>query len=178
MTGDPGRESATDATYLEPIVGWRLWQVVAGERSGHQLAAWTSDRLVWPPRARAESHCLSAGPRAHLSPEPGCRCGLYAFGSRELAEGAIAAEMRPIPIAIGRVSLWGRVVKHRDGWRAQYAYPYEVLLLDDDPVLARELASTYAVDVGTLAVPELLRRVRSERRRLFEARMTPTGLAA
>jgi len=51
------------------------------------------------------------------------------------------------PIAIGRVSLWGRILARENGFRAQYAYPYELFLIGGEDTLARELRGLYAVDV-------------------------------
>ena len=69
--------------------------------------------------------------------------------TRELAESLL----RKLPgavvgtVALGRVSLWGRVIENVDGWRAQYAYPYDLLLLGGDQAQASELRRRYAVDV-------------------------------
>lgn len=53
----------------------------------------------------------------------------------------------PVGYAFGRVSLWGRVIEHESGWRAQYAYPYALTLetLDEDAALV--IRREYAVDV-------------------------------
>jgi hypothetical protein len=155
--------------FTEPITGWRLWQVVPSGQH-HGLAAWSTRRLLWPARRRCESYCLSGGPSVHRAPEPGCRCGVYAFATRELAEQALVSEMRPIPTALGRVSLWGQVVQHARGWRAQYAYPYDLWLLHGSQSLAGDLRAAYAIDVDLLNASELVRRVRAERRRQFLAR--------
>jgi hypothetical protein len=40
------------------------------------------------------------------------------------------------------------VLARENGFRAQYAYPYELLLIGGDGDLARELRSLYAVDVS------------------------------
>ena len=52
------------------------------------------------------------------------------------------------PIALGSVSLWGRILVRENGFRAQYAYPYELHLIDGDEHIARELRHRYAVDVS------------------------------
>jgi hypothetical protein len=58
--------------------------------------------------------------------------------------------------AFGRVSLWGRIVEHVDGWRAEYAYPYEITVYGPDE-LAAKLRSLYGIDVECRAVDELPR---------------------
>jgi hypothetical protein len=176
MTPSGDHPWTDETTSIEAIQGWRLWQVVPWERSQHRLAAWSLADLVWPAHERCESTCLRVRETGHLAPQPRCGCGLYAFRSRSLAEAALASEMRPGTVALGRVSLWGRVVEHGSGWRAQYGYPYELLLIGDEPAVARELRAAYAVDVAWLDVPGMLRRVRAERRKAYEERMG--GLAA
>jgi hypothetical protein len=162
-----------ETTAIETVSGWRLWQVVPWEGSQYRLAAWSLGDLVWPAGERCESTCLRVRDADHLAPQPRCGCGLYAFRSRSLAEAGLASEMRPGTLALGRVSLWGRVVEHGSGWRAQYGYPYELFLAGDEPAVARKLRAAYAIDVARLDVPALLRRVRSERRRAYEERMGP-----
>ena len=158
------------------VAGWRLWQVVrAGSRV--RLAAWSAAELIWPARRRCEARCLLGLGAEHVVPQPGCRCGLYAYRTRELAERALAAEMRPKPAVLGRVSLWGRIVAHRRGWRSQFAYPYELHVLGDDERLVRSLRSGYAVEASLLPIPELLVRVQAEERRLYGERTAPLRAA-
>ncbi len=64
----------------------------------------------------------------------------------------------PNPIVLGRVQLWGRVLPHSAGYRAQLAYPYElgVLLskkvgLADARRLERLLQAAYLVDISERA---------------------------
>jgi len=152
------------------VTGWRLWQVVRRSDLQVRLAAWSAPELIWPARRRCEARCLLAVDAQHIVPQPGCRCGLHAYRTRELAERALAAEMRPTPTVLGRVSLWGRVVAHQRGWRSQFAYPYELFVLGNDAELAPALRATYAVDAVLLPVAELLARVRTEDRRLYAER--------
>jgi hypothetical protein len=46
------------------------------------------------------------------------------------------------------VSLWGRILAREKGFRAQYAYPYDLHLIGGDDRIARELRDRYAVDVS------------------------------
>jgi len=59
-------------------------------------------------------------------------------------------------LALGRVSLWGRVIETERGFRAERAYPYDLLLLGGTEQLARRLRSRYAVDVSLGLAPEPL----------------------
>jgi hypothetical protein len=130
----------------EPLLGWRLWHVRAAA-DGYRLESWAHAR-EWPAGRRMEARC-----RRHESPRADHRCGLYAFRTREAAEALLRRCAPPRlagcrPVALGSVSLWGRVIPHRDGWRAQFAYPYELFLLGGDRDAAAGLRDRYAVDVS------------------------------
>lgn len=56
----------------------------------------------------------------HLSPDPGCHCGMYAYHSP-----AKAADFQGPVVAA--VIGWGRVCVHSDRWRSQYAQVIAVL---------------------------------------------------
>jgi len=91
--------------------------------------------------------------RRHDAPRAGHHCGIYAFRERADAE-ALLRQLLPVgpaagrlPAAIGRVSLWGRVIENTGGWRAQFAYPYDLVLFGGEASLATELRNRYAVDV-------------------------------
>ena len=49
---------------------------------------------------------------------------LWALGWARWAQSAL-----PHPIVIGQVQLWGRVLPHSAGYRAELAYPYELEVL-------------------------------------------------
>ena len=63
----------------------------------------------------------------------------------EWAEWARAS--LPYRVVLGTVNLWGRVLPHLAGGRAERAYPYELELLEDEPELERSLRARYRVDV-------------------------------
>jgi hypothetical protein len=143
-----------------PIIAWRLWHVRRNDEA-YRLESFTWHHVSWPAQARFEARCSTHGAEA---PVQGHECGIYAFRTRELAEdllrrytgvrhhyGRPNQELPPLrygcPIAIGRVSLWGRVLARENGFRAQYAYPYELFLIGGQDELARELRRLYAVDV-------------------------------
>jgi hypothetical protein len=60
----------------------------------------------------------------HRSPEPGCTCGVHAIKdpSRLARSGRTAA-------VVGRVAMWGRVIEHSKGYRAEFAYPSRLRLV-------------------------------------------------
>jgi preprotein translocase subunit YajC len=116
--------------YISPIVAYRVWQWdAAGLKSlnnepwipEHCLAAACRYR-VW--RAANGEAALLDG---HEPPHHDCSCGVYAAKN--------FAHLRKIGYADygvhGEVYLWGRVVEHHFGYRAQYAYPKSVVLPPD-----------------------------------------------
>jgi hypothetical protein len=79
--------------------------------------------------------------------------------------------------ALGRVSLWGRYVEAEAGYRAEYAYPFELFLFPltrpFDGSLAGLVRERYAVDVGILEIPEWEYQTLRERR--VRGRVTPAA---
>ena len=145
----------------EPILAWRVWHV---RRHGedHRLESLTRHDVSWPFGRRLEASCAT---HRTAAPAVGHECGIYAFRTREQAEqllhrylgvpgrrdGLDAREHgMPVPgrlLALGCVSLWGRILARENGYRAQYAYPYEIFLVAGDERIARALRRRYAVDV-------------------------------
>ena len=135
----------------EPLVGWRVWRVVGDSL---RAAVWGTE---WPPLARFEADCLDLRPAEHASPGRGCDCGVYAFKRRKDAELLAREKVDPKDVlALGRVSLWGRVIETERGFRAERAYPYDLLLLGGTEQLARKLRNRYAVDVSLGLAPRPL----------------------
>lgn len=140
-------------------VAWRVWRLGAVV-----LPNGTTDVFLrscvrpgyWRARDRFEASCSR-----HTLPDLRCECGVYAVRERAQAEdwASWARSALPNPIVLGRVSLWGKVLQFSDGFRAQYAYPYELEVpLDGDwdgldaGAVARTLRAAYLVDV-TLPAP-------------------------
>lgn len=71
-------------------------------------------------------------------PDRNCSCGIYAHKDK-------MAGYHPSPPnrAWGKVALWGRVIEHERGYRAEYAYPVELNCADAK--LAKQLAKAYGV---------------------------------
>lgn len=96
-----------------------------------------------------------------IIPGPGCTCGLYAttdklYAAEYLGDGTTV---------IGRVALWGNVIEHGSGYRAEYGYPlalwcpgnrlkeYAVLLAEYNVPIhdIKELGLWHAPEVQTTA---------------------------
>jgi len=133
--------------YLDPILGWRAWKVVDGRLYS------TVFGTLWPEQARLEATCGLGGRSSpgglrgvHEAPYGACECGIYALKSQSRALAIARQVLPPARAAVGRVSLWGHVVETECGYRAQYAYLYDVQLLDGTAEESRTVRRRYAVD--------------------------------
>jgi hypothetical protein len=127
--------------YISPIVGYRGWtwdtkglKSLCGERwhPNQSLAArCRASAVVGTIAGRIEGH------DSHEAPQPKCTCGVYAAKSLE--------QLRKNGYdrcgIYGEVCLWGTVVEHERGWRAQLAYPKNLFLSLD--ALPFTLAETW-----------------------------------
>jgi hypothetical protein len=130
----PTAEAAPD--YAEPVLGWRLWLVVA---DGGYL--WLESLLYairWSPRRALDARCIPHRrcylcnqaevhtARTHPAPDTACACGIYAAASADTLAPYLDSTYpgrTSIELVLGRVRLWGTVIECERGWRAERAYP-------------------------------------------------------
>lgn len=127
----------TEDVIIESVIGYRAWNVpIFG---GGELQSTTRGER-WPICKRLEAEC-SASPCTGIT----CSCGIYAYKKLSQAkDGFGPTDPRYSNRIYGTVSLWGRVLECANGYRAQYAYPKEIL---DTGALARQMASIYHVPI-------------------------------
>ena len=138
---------------VEPILGWRIWRLRIDPET--EAVAPVLESCVygepWPERQAFTAYCPE-----HEKPEPRCGCGIHAVTTRAAALewAGWAQSALPHPIALGQVQLWGRVLPHSAGYRAERAYPYELgvlvsenLEVADTRRLERLLQAAYLVDI-------------------------------
>lgn len=111
-----------------PVVGHRVWRWDATGLNSLNGESWLPG-LPLVARCRAATFRAIAGlPKAvhdpHELPHADCICGVYAAKSLEHLH-QIGYAGRGI---YGEVYLWGTVVEHKLGWRAQFAYPRSLSL--------------------------------------------------
>ena len=135
--------------FADALIGWRVWCVV---RYGTELrlASVIHDE-VWPVGTELVARCRAHEPPSnrlllgelprHAAPAAECTCGIYASREPAGAWTYLRGRDEPFTVArvLGRVMLWGRVVEHEDGWRAERAYPLDVYT--GDPHLRSRLRS-------------------------------------
>lgn len=92
---------------LGEVIGWRCWRV----RPGLVLESWTMG-CEWRPDAP-----MTGTPGGHDG------CGVWAFTDRAAAAGKVSVESSGCraPAAGGAVRLWGELIEHEIGFRAEHA---------------------------------------------------------
>lgn len=102
----------TAPDYIFPVVGCRVWRWDAADLRSVNGAPWQPGKAM-------SAKCVQRVP--HDSPQRDCRCGVYAAKTFDhLRRMRYTESERWLR---GEVFLWGRVVEHECGWRAQFAYP-------------------------------------------------------
>jgi hypothetical protein len=112
--------SAPDA--IQPIRAWRVWKAVRMP-DGSVLLGSLVGRTAWPRGEAMRAHCRRSG---HPAPSAGCSCGIYAHRSRDAALQH-ARDSGP-DLIVGEVELWGHVVEHEHGFRAERARPIALMV--------------------------------------------------
>lgn len=102
--------------YVAPVIGYRAW-----EWDGKQLTSLNNE--PWPSSRALTARCVK---KIHQSPAPAddCSCGVYAAKSYKHLESIYP----PHSLVHGEVWLWGKVVEHQLGYRAEFAYPKSLTL--------------------------------------------------
>ena len=124
-----------------PLIGHRMWRL---SPNGFLISVVSA--FVWPPMEPAEGDPDSA------------TGGIYAFSSPSGYETSYVNYS-----CYGECWLWGKVIIHKYGYRAQYAYPKNLVILPSVSEMTEIfLASRYQVKVSRALVveeePDVLRR--------------------
>lgn len=107
--------------FVSPIIGYRVWR---WDASG--LTSLNGER--WLPNKPFAAGCRALDTHgAHRAPHINCTCGVYAAKTFEHLRQYCYGSYGPC----GEVLLWGSVVEHQRGLRAQFAYPKTLCLLPE-----------------------------------------------
>ena len=112
----------------EPIVGWRQWNFMYP----HFLANLGND-TIYVPREKIEARCEQYSTSGTLvlrkdhseqqAPHLTCICGIYAYKEKPRLLREIRNIYSGLRLVYGEINLWGKVIEHEDGYRAQFGYP-------------------------------------------------------
>ncbi|MDQ6614207.1 MAG: hypothetical protein M3083_05550 [Actinomycetota bacterium] len=110
----------------DPLRAWRYWRL-DGPRG--RLRSVSQRQFLWEPGRPQRAQCV--GDR-HAAPNPGCSCGIYGAADLDaLREHSLCLD--PGPLVVGEVALWGVVVPEEGAsYRARFAYPLRLWLVDDE----------------------------------------------
>ena len=140
--------------YISPIAAHRVWQWDTTGLKSLNGEPWSPGKPLGA-ECRAASRGLivaraKATHDAHDAPQANCTCGVYASKSLEHLRTTGYARYG----IHGEVNLWGTVVEHELGYRAQFAYPKNFALPPDTlPFTLAEIQSrlqmltAYRVDI-------------------------------
>lgn len=149
---EPRRAQRRVPDGISPIVAWRAWGLTTDGQGW--LLCGLGLSAPWQPRKTMTAQCKKSAavlwsmfgdsPEKHPAPHKDCDCGVWAFRSLEELLSALR-EYKDVKV-VGQVYLWGRILECENGFRAQYAYPKELWLLDDS---LEELGWIYNVPIRT-----------------------------
>jgi hypothetical protein len=132
--------------FISPIVGYRVWNWHANELK-------SVNGEVWRPGRALTANCPKGN---HEPPADGCSCGVYAAKSYQHLQEIIYPSKFAEAFAFvhGEVYLWGKVVEHDLGYRAQFACPKSLVLPSNiDPRLETSRLESLMVYGADISIP-------------------------
>lgn len=141
------------ADRVRPSLGYRAWRLDA---AGHLQSpyAYVSSGVCWPSKRPLVAKCTYED---HQAPSEECDCGIYTKATLQGVRKHFWTDSANL--VFGEVALWGKVVEHDDGYRAQYAYPTRLFVAKGAKTTTLTLlAKSYGVPVEVL--PTLTNRAR------------------
>ncbi len=114
--------------YISPVVGYRVWQWDAAGIKSLNGERWVAHQPLSASCRAAASGSISGLSKTEHNPAElpdfNCTCGVYAARTTEHLRQCGYQKFG----VHGEVYLWGTVVEHERGWRAQFAYPKTFVL--------------------------------------------------
>ena len=162
---NPDRASIVVPDSIEPVIGWKnLFYKEGG------LLYSPTYKMLWRPKGRAYATCQRADGRRSATwppsgrslphsvgvPDKHCTCGIYMVKDMASTFGYLAGGASGYLNVISKVAGWGNVVPATAGYRVQYAYPQELLVLPGGKTRAADLKKIVAGLQKTYGVPARL----------------------
>jgi hypothetical protein len=110
---------------IEPMRGWRAWALARSADGRPELRPIIYAGERWPAGEPARAECPPHASSGHHAPEADCSCGLYAVDGLDRLPAVTGRDVT----VIGSVSMWGTLIEHESGLRAQFAYPDRLRLV-------------------------------------------------
>jgi hypothetical protein len=134
-----------------PLYGLRTWSVPRAY--GEERLAGPQNEAAWPTGgAWLEAAC--AQHPEHTAPAQGCGCGIHALHPTGSAARRVLAPRGAIP---GIVAAEGTIELHADGFRAERARPYALMVAPGrNARLVARLAATYDAEVVEVDGPDAI----------------------
>jgi hypothetical protein len=133
LEGSTHGERLDQAQQTEAIIAWRAWKI--GSVGARTLLKSVVVDVLWPSCEPLMAEDLP--PVGSVTRGP----GIYATKTKEDAHRAMTGWSCSV---YGTVALWGHVVEHQLGYRAQYAYPQHVWCKNER--VAQELRRLYGCE--------------------------------
>jgi hypothetical protein len=134
-----------------PLYGLRTWSVLGDERI--ERLAGTQSETAWP-AAGAWLEAACAEHAEHGAPARACNCGIHALHPSRAAARRVLALRGAIP---GIVEAQGAVELHPDGFRAERARPYALMVAPGrNARLVARLAAAYDAEVVEVDGPDAI----------------------
>lgn len=125
----------------EPLIGYR--DFIYLKKGNHSKPLLLSRNGVpWPRYEALVATCNGDPFVAHDAPSVGCQCGIYGFSKPDHRELKTDAKMW------GEIALWGKVLICPDGYRAEFAYPQNIFMLDVGTRTVRKFAEDIEKQYG------------------------------
>ena len=139
MSSDADHPGEAGPDYIEPLLGFRLWEIRDGILVGPAY-----DEL-WAP---GENVASCRQPTNHVAPVDDCRCGFNAYHSR-----TPLASLYGKRYVAGAMAAWGEIETHKDGFRAERACVVALCFESGDGQGRRSAIDAVARRYGIESVP-------------------------
>lgn len=128
----------------DTLLGWRLWKV---DYTGRLSSMWQSAR--WIPREACKTFPPS------LTGEVGFHsCTTLDELLKGYPQELSKTNFKKNDLAVGQVLLWGKVAKHANGFRSEFAYPFAIHANGSE--LQNLIRKLYGCTVHRTFIPRLL----------------------